>query len=492
MSSAARLLAVTLFVGILLGLSSPANATTYYVSKSGNDANACTQASPCLTIAHAYGMASAGDIVQVTAGTYAETVSASRSGASGSKITVRGEDGAGCPTTVDSDVNSRGFRPAPTVTMNGFNVSGSNQVFSCFKMAGAGTGFNVSSGASNVDITDNYIDGQGTGSPGVGVNFPSISQTRPSNIYVARNYITRTVYGFIISCKTCTFEDNEINNMVNDSSSDAGADLDYTRVFGDSITLRHNYMHGNNQPDCKGADCHMDCFQTWNIGNAGESATNITIDRNTCFNANEGIIARDTSSGTYGSYTSHYNWTVTNNVIGHSPFSDSRGMPWVALFEHVGNVVFENNTCLDAGLVGYLNGAQATAHRNNIHYFNGWQPYSPSVNSWNDGKILAADHNLLYDSGQNYSATSYPNDTLNVDPKFMSPTTNATATAEGDWRLSSTSPAKDTGATISAVNVDHNSVSRPQGTGFDIGAYEFASGGTQAVQPPTNVQAVVH
>jgi parallel beta-helix repeat protein len=50
-------------------------AATYFVAKTGNDANPCTQASPCSSIAKGLSKLSAGDTLQIGAGTYAENIS---------------------------------------------------------------------------------------------------------------------------------------------------------------------------------------------------------------------------------------------------------------------------------------------------------------------------------------------------------------------------------------------------------------------------------
>src|SRR5581483_8274824 len=51
---------------------------TLYVSPAGSNANACTQAQPCLTIGHAVSVAMPGDTISVAKGTYAEGVTLSK------------------------------------------------------------------------------------------------------------------------------------------------------------------------------------------------------------------------------------------------------------------------------------------------------------------------------------------------------------------------------------------------------------------------------
>jgi len=62
--------------------------------------------------------------------------------------------------------------------------------------------------------------------------------------------------------------------------------------------------------------------------------------------------------------------------------------------------------------------------------------------------------------------TSQEADSLNVDPLYSNPTAN-------NMNLQSGSPVIDQGVTIASVLVDHKGISRPQGSGYDMGGYEF-------------------
>jgi len=65
---------------------------------------------------------------------------------------------------------------------------------------------------------------------------------------------------------------------------------------------------------------------------------------------------------------------------------------------------------------------------------------------------------------------------LNTDPQFV----NATL---ADFRLQGISPAIDTGVTLSEVTNDYAHVSRPQGAGYDIGAYEYTGSAASTAVP---------
>jgi hypothetical protein len=103
---------------------------------------------------------------------------------------------------------------------------------------------------------------------------------------------------------------------------------------------------------------------------------------------------------------------------------------------------------------------------------------------------ITGDHNLWFGVGTGPSQTI---NNINADPQFVN-------RAGGDLHIASTSPAKDAGLTIAPANpfvskqaTDKDGVTRPQGTAFDLGAYEVFAGTVAAKpNPPTSVVAVVH
>jgi len=69
------------------------SAATYYVSKTGSDSNNGSSSSPFLTISKSISTAtSAGDVVNIGAGTYSETVTLNNSGSAGNPITFIGSN----------------------------------------------------------------------------------------------------------------------------------------------------------------------------------------------------------------------------------------------------------------------------------------------------------------------------------------------------------------------------------------------------------------
>jgi hypothetical protein len=451
-----------------------------FVATNGSDLNPGTQELPYRTIQKAVSVANAGNIIIVNPGIYNEQVNITRSGnLNGGKIVIRGYTGSGCPTTSSQDINSRGLRPNPSVLMKGFSVNASYIKIECFKIISGGTSFDIPLNVSDIDMVDNVVDASQTlGSPWTGLNMTASSLVNMAkNINFSRNYILNTTYGMYIFCQTnCLFEDNEVFQL---KGKNPGDDNDYTRVFGENIILRHNYFHGNSIADCVG-DCHIDCFQTWNLGQNFSIARNVTIDSNMCFNAHQGIILRDVSSQSSdpASFISHKNWTVTNNIFHQGPTGSS--MPWCALFEHASNVYAYNNLCMYS-VWGYTGGTHAF-HKNNIHFGSGYLPYG-TPNGSTPGVIDSSSNNLLYESGRSYSSQYFPNDLINVDPQFVDLILN-------NFRLKSTSPGIDAGSTVS-VNRDLSGTIRPQGSAWDIGAYEYTGNPASTPTPTPAVTTIL-
>ncbi len=111
-------------------------ATTYYVSRSGNNSNnGLSQGAAWKTITKAISVAVAGDLVYVKAGNYgAETVVFTKSGTSGSPITFQGyktTPGDAPPVLVNNANPYTAFDTLDMPTYNGGNRAGGATAFTC-------------------------------------------------------------------------------------------------------------------------------------------------------------------------------------------------------------------------------------------------------------------------------------------------------------------------------------------------------------------------
>jgi hypothetical protein len=261
----------------------------------------------------------------------------------------------------------------------------------------------------------------------------------PQAAHIATNTIYHSQMGLGITGADWIVEDNEVDRLF----QYGGGDCDYARFFGDNHIIRHNFFHGTNFSEIGSA--HVDCFQTFT--NNGEHAYNILFDGNTCYDFHQALMAENNM----GTPTSHF--TFRNNLFAH-------GGAWGLCVYDIPNITVENNTFADIQYhgAGFNGNSTGNIVRNNIFYDTGTSYWTAN------GGQLTGDYNLIFAS-QNPSVSGAHN-LLNADPLFVDFSHN-------DFHLQSTSPAIDTGQSLAQVIDDHDRVRRPQGSGWDIGAFEF-------------------
>ena len=189
----------------------------------------------------------------------------------------------------------------------------------------------------------------------------------------------------------------------------------------------------------------------------------------------EGAAFAILDDGTAGSHIPSAN-LVKNNIFYHSNFLASQYN--VFYFK---NGIGNNNTVSNNIVF------RDPSHLNNFGYYSGGYTY----------------HDLAWFEGASgFSSTGSSNTAsgnLAQEPSFSGGTLGAllpnTPTGfDANWKpntvgmlLNTSSPAKDSGVVLSATfNADIAGDSRPQGNGWDIGAYEYQSGGSPPPPPPSN------
>ena len=438
----------SLACGFFLAQGLNASAATYYVAKTScSDSYAGTASQPWCTIGKAANTLVAGDTVYVKQGTYNESVSIANSGTAGNYITFAAN-------------------PGDTVTMDASGLS--------LDFAGL---FNIDS-RSYIKISGFRL---------LNSSYFGIEVQDSDHITLEKNYIYRTFGSAIhvFDSNNILLDGNELNAIQTwtNPKSDDEEDVTFTAV--NNFEIKNNYIHDCNRvgidakvgsaygkihdnvikdtglgPDNydKGPCIYLDAGADYDKNPDGSSIPNyehdIDIYNNIADHCTQGIIfATETATGKMENIN-FYNNLVYNNDTGMGTY----GYPGASKK----NINFVNNTVYGNNVGFYFPDSQLvnTVVRNNIiSGNNNYQIYLEGTG----GSYLTVDHNLV-----NGDSDMTGSSAIAGDPKFV----NASA---GNFHLQSTSPAIDKGSSTGAPAVDFDGKTRPQGAGWDIGAYELVS-----------------
>jgi hypothetical protein len=260
------------------------------------------------------------------------------------------------------------------------------------------------------------------------------------------------------------------------------------------VTIRRNWIHharkgilGNgtrilidrNRINHNGYDANLD-------QGIYANGTAITITNNLIYsNKSYGITLNGSPSSYYSSskhagpqYAVSANWIIANNTFAYS--QNSSGMVvWGSTCNNArieNNIFYENavyhNTSNPQGINFVSTTCTGILIRNNLAYATG-SGGTPFLGA-------GAKQGVHYTQSGNIVNTTKPG--------FVNAPT--TPIASPNFALTSTSGAINKGVTTTA-RVAFNAVSRPQGTSYDVGAYEYYTGGStaQMLLAPTSAQA---
>jgi parallel beta-helix repeat protein len=271
-------------------------------------------------------------------------------------------------------------------------------------------------------------DGVAIGSGRDAQGFPSQDNfLRFQNIEV-HHWQGADTHGFFVNSNHNEF----LNVKVHDSPTDPA-----NRHHGYYIQGAYNLLDGGEIYNCTGYGIQL-YNGYWSGGNGGPVHDNIV--RNVRIHNNGG------SSNSGGIVISKGNNNLVYNNVIYNIIHNGSGID--VNYDATNTKIYNNTIYSNSGYGIFIGSSSSgTSVKNNIIYRN----ISPIRN---DG------------SGTNISHNS------TTDPAFINTGTN-------DFRLQSTSLAIDAGTSINEVTVDCMGVPRPQGAGYDIGAYEY-----QGLRPP--------
>ena len=429
--------------------------TDYYVAKDGNDGWNGDEAQPWLTIQKAADTLIANDTVYIKNGNYNEKVTPQNWGSVGNYITYTAYPGH--TPVIDGSGISLPYHGLIHMDNYNFELEQCNTYEGYIKILklriinAADYGFGVFARCMRDIIVEN-VETYNTASSGIG----------------------------ILNGQNITINNNNIEKACN---SNVGECIEIWNV--DTFEVKNNYIHHG----------------TGSLGGEGIDVMSGSHDGKV-FNNHIYDLSK---VGLYvDSYSAHtYNIDIYNNVIhGIKSYGIALTSELNQLLEDVdvyNNIVYENQ---GAGIGVVAWGGAANHQTSNIKIINNTIYKNGYGGTWDNGGIrlinpdarniivrnnicsennqfqialfegtnVIVDHNLI-DGYRGYPGEIYGDDYVEGDPKFVNP-------AAVDFHLMLDSPAIDNGSSVDAPNVDFDGIARPQGAGYDIGAYEYALLGT--------------
>jgi parallel beta-helix repeat protein len=301
--------------------------------------------------------------------------------------------------------------------------------------------------AQGATVKGFYITGSNVTVSGFAINdSPSYGvELRGSNSTIKNNIITRgKSSGIWVSGVNNLIENNDVSKVIQLKPDASGGDANCITFFGSGHVFRGNYCHDIYSDGVLVTDAHIDGFQTWNWLSVGGVGHDVLFEDN--------YMSFPINGKIWNMEQGAYNITIKNNVT-------ISGL--VLLIIDGKNIAFLNNTFIGTGSVSdgfHLQRTTATIY-NNI-FAHQQQRVIDNLSS-----TITASNNCYIDYGITLAANA--GDVRSTNAYFVNE-------AAGDYHLLSNSPCIDKGLIVSVVD-DKDGVIRPQGAGYDMGAFEYMS-----------------
>jgi len=431
---------ILLAMTILIVLTPAAFSAEYFVTTNGSDLSSGSKSSPWKTIANADKIVKAGDVVNVLPGEYDEQVTITAAGEKDKLITFQSTESR--KAKMQGFIIKSGF-----IRIKGFEITNSLTERDTAAGISAGIAHNRKAAKQGCEILDNYIHDI--------ENYGIVSGTYAK---VIGNKLQRIKAGIYAHSFTLV-ENNEIDTLLfirKDGEKIKG--VKYTFFAGENIIFRGNYFHGT--PVETMDDVGVCFFGAWDMSDGPSS--NILIENNRCYNATH-------ASEPEGKLKKSHHITYRNNLFVNTRYVGILPKDWT-------DVTIVNNTLINCGAypIWFQSARQcenSVVKNNLISYYKhrptGKMPIAESgICVWLDktgDKKPEISNNLMWNcKNRNYSFSD-----ITAEPVFVDPDNN-------DFHLKSNSPGIDAGADLSdLVPFDIEGNKRPQGKGYDIGAYEY-------------------
>jgi len=432
---------ITLFV-------SSASASTFYVDgRRGQDTNPGTRNAPWRTIQKASASLQSGGTVLVSAGEYRERIHVTRSGSPGNPITYQAA----------GKVVMEGFRiTADYIRVIGFEITSQIRLIE--------ESYGVYLRGQHNEVLDNYIhDIYHDGIMLVGGGGPHSPPTA-YNVVKGNRIYRASSSGITVDGVENLIEGNDISHIIQyppGGPAYDGADADGLRPFGTGHIFRKNRVHDIRSDDLGNLDPHIDCIETWG------PATDMLFEQNICDAEDTDFLPVQGAQIENGSGVVNH-LTFRNNIFMNVRVGihvEKLGSTDMTVIQMVNNTFYK---ITHQGIL--IEGPSSGSVQNNVFFdVGGDEEGYVALGADSKGMAIGYNSHGMSDGrapGKLGSRAPYPHDLWRVDPKFVSAATK-------DFRLLPNSPLVDAGVTLKDVTVDILGVPRPQGAGYDIGAYEF-------------------
>ncbi|MCK4306788.1 right-handed parallel beta-helix repeat-containing protein [candidate division WOR-3 bacterium] len=422
--------------------------TIYYVAKNGYNTNPGTEAQPWLTIQKAADTLIAGDTVYIKTGIYSERVIPQNSGAHGNYITYLAY-------------------PGDTITIDG-------------------TGISLPEWGGLFDISDrNYIKISGFRIINVSSNYHNtgILVDNSSHIIIEKNYTYNTVSSGIAAwySSNIIIDSNEVELACNNGEQEC-----ITVAITDTFEVKNNYVHhggpgsmGGEGIDVKDGSSNGKVYKNYvhdmnRLGiyvDAWDKHTyNIDVFQNIVHNCTDGFDVASEAGGLLENVRLYNNIAYNNKNVGIWIVNWGEPVPEHPMkdIKVINNTLYNNGEEWGGGIMIMNSDAKNVVIRNNLCSQNlSFQIALEDTPPTN----LVVDHNLI-DGYMGYWGEIYGRDSVVGNPDFISPSV-------AGFHLQEDSPAIDKGSSIYAPNDDFDGNPRPQGAGYDIGAFEYTEPGIE-------------
>ncbi len=434
------LLLTCLCVALLM---STASATTYYVATTGSDSNSGTSSSPWLTLQYAVDTIASGDTILVKPGTYVGCRMRT-SGASGSPKTLAAETagtvlinapGALCrrPSCIEIISDDWGATPTEYWVIDGFEVSSSPK----WGIDGIR--------CDHITVTDNVVHNNGT----TGV-FTGIHLAYGDYMLIERNEsYSNTEHGLYTNngADYGIARDNILHNngalgvhMNGDSKMDGSDGIMTDWLLESNIS----YSNGANGFDGDGVE-----YTVWK--------NNLIYN-----NASKGIHLTCADGLINPRYDRIVNNTIVVPVGAYYCVNFYKGKKTASLPGGNNNTIY-NNILYNADITNTMRGS--------IMGVSTWL----ATSTWGSNYNVVVDRFAVDDNKTKYTLAQWRSTWgLDINSTLcLSATSLFVDPANNNYHLLSTSPAVNAGTTLTDVTDDIEGTSRPQGTAYDCGCYEY-------------------